>query len=89
MLYFSQEDPRTGHFMIKMYEDKQRKFKGECMITYSSTEGADGAVKFLNGEPIGWITCIYMIMYCIMCIHVLYMYVICVAFVYVTVFVFS
>lgn len=52
MLYFSQEDPRTGHFMIKMYEDKQRKFKGECMITYSSTEGADGAVKFLNGEPI-------------------------------------
>ena len=64
MLYFSQEDPRTGHFMIKMYEDKQRKFKGECMITYSSTEGADGAVKFLNGEPIE--------------LHVLYMYVICV-----------
>lgn len=83
MLYFSQEDPRTGHFMIKMYEDKQRKFKGECMITYSSTEGADGAVKFLNGKPIE-LHVLYM--YCIMCIHVLYMYVICITFVYVTVF---
>lgn len=36
--------------MIKMYKDKQNKFKGECMITYSSTEGADGAVKYLNGR---------------------------------------
>ena len=36
--------------MIKMYEDKQRKFKGECMVTYVSTEGADGAIKFLNGK---------------------------------------
>ena len=33
-----------------MYKDKQNKFKGECMITYSSTEGADGAVKYLNGR---------------------------------------
>jgi RNA recognition motif-containing protein len=46
------ENPNTGHFMIKMYEDKQKKFKGECMITYTSTEGADSAVKFLNDHEV-------------------------------------
>lgn len=38
--------------MIKMYKDKQGVYKGESMITYGSTEGADNAIKYLNGKTI-------------------------------------
>ena len=49
-----------------MYEDKQKKFKGECMITYASTEGADSAVKFLNGMRIECITDCYCLLFVVL-----------------------